>query len=136
MGCNCSGCPDEDIAAGVITIVEVPEGVTMGGGVTAALPAALPAPQPLKLTPTQKTTTVNALLNAIRLTLVVFPYTRRFVIATSETRASATNGSKRDPPNGLSRRRIVGGKSAPPLVDTVTVNGDGMPFAMDTLNGA
>ncbi len=39
------GFPEEDIAAGVIVIVEVPGGVTMGGGVTEALPV-LPQPAP------------------------------------------------------------------------------------------
>ena len=43
MGCNCNGCPEEDIAVGVMTIVEVPDGVTMVAGVTAAV---LPPPHP------------------------------------------------------------------------------------------
>ena len=48
IACNCNGCPDEETADGVIVIVEVPEGVTMRGGVTAggAVTGELPLPQP------------------------------------------------------------------------------------------
>jgi len=44
--CNCNGCPDDETADGVIVIVEVPEGVTMGGGVMEALPTLPVLPQP------------------------------------------------------------------------------------------
>ncbi len=49
MGGNCSGCPEEDIAAGVIVMVEVPEGVTTDGGVMIGgeVVTALPLPQPV-----------------------------------------------------------------------------------------
>ena len=43
MGCSCSGCPVEDIAVGVIVIVELPAGVTMGGGVVVTLLLPQPA---------------------------------------------------------------------------------------------
>jgi len=43
MGGNCSGCWVGDIALGVTVIVEVPDGVTMGGG---GATEALPLPQP------------------------------------------------------------------------------------------
>jgi hypothetical protein len=43
MGCNCSGCPEEDIAVSVMVIVEVPEGVMMGGGVVVTLLLPQPA---------------------------------------------------------------------------------------------
>ena len=64
MGCNCSGCPVEDIAVGVITIVEVPAGVMIGGGVKTA---ALPPPQPSILMLANAAITTNAPLSAIRL---------------------------------------------------------------------
>ena len=49
MGGNCSGCPEEDIAVGVIVMVEVPEGVTTDGGVMIGgeVVTALPLPQPV-----------------------------------------------------------------------------------------
>ncbi len=48
MAGSCSGLPEEDITAGVIVIVEVPEGVTMDGGVTGGggVTVELPLPQP------------------------------------------------------------------------------------------
>src|SRR5882672_6535619 len=56
MGCSSSGCPEDDIADGVMTIVEVPDGVTMDCCGTAALPP----PQPAMPRKTQKTATVRA----------------------------------------------------------------------------
>ena len=50
MSCNWSGWPVEDVAASEIVRVEVPEGVTTGGEVTAALPP----PQPAKANVMQK----------------------------------------------------------------------------------
>ena len=49
MGCNCNGCPVRDVAAVVMVIVEVPEGVMMGGGpvVTMLLLLPLLLPQPV-----------------------------------------------------------------------------------------
>ena len=46
MGCNWSGWPVEDVALSEIVMVEVPEGVTIGGGGVAmdAAPPALEAP--------------------------------------------------------------------------------------------
>lgn len=43
MGCSCSGCPEEDIAVSEMVIVELPGGVTMGGGVVVALLLPQPA---------------------------------------------------------------------------------------------
>jgi hypothetical protein len=40
---SCNGCPEEDIAVGVIVMVEVPAGVTTGGG---GATDALEPPQP------------------------------------------------------------------------------------------
>jgi len=37
MGCNCNGCPVEDVCDSVITIVEFPSGITMVAGVTTAV---------------------------------------------------------------------------------------------------
>jgi len=41
-----SGCPEEDIAVSVMMIVEVPEGVTIAGGVTGVGVVATLLPQP------------------------------------------------------------------------------------------
>jgi hypothetical protein len=52
MGCNCSGWPEEEFALREMVIVEVPEGVTTGGGgVTDALQ---PPPQPARAKVMQK----------------------------------------------------------------------------------
>ena len=50
MGCNWSGWPDEEVAASEIVMVEVLAGVTTGVGGTAALPP----PQPVRASATQK----------------------------------------------------------------------------------
>src|SRR5882724_5923797 len=131
MGCNCSGCPDEDIAAGVITIVEVPEGVTMGGDVTAALPP----PQPVAPRKTHKTAMVRASYIVKRLLPAALSSVRTLLTANMRTNPSANIGSTRCPEMGVKRTGIEGGSTAPPLVDTVTVNGDGAPFATGTFEG-
>lgn len=53
MGCNCRGWPEADVAESEIMMVEVPEGVMIGGGggVTDAL---LPPPQPVRMNGMQK----------------------------------------------------------------------------------
>lgn len=53
MGCNWSGWPDEELAESEIVMVEVPEGVTIGGGggVMDTLP---PPPQPARMNGMQK----------------------------------------------------------------------------------
>ena len=129
--CNCSGCPEEDIAVGVITIVEVPGGVTMGGGVTAALPP----PQPATPNATQRTTAPSAPLKINCLLSAALPNVPTCLKVIKTSNASASKGNTRSPPNGLNRTRIVGGKMAPPLVETVMVNSAGAPFATDTLEG-
>src|ERR1700752_745127 len=45
MGCNWSGWPEGEVAESVTVRVEVPEGVTTGGG---GVTAALPPPQPVR----------------------------------------------------------------------------------------
>jgi hypothetical protein len=64
MGCNCRGWPDEDVAESEIVMVEVPDGVTMGGG--GGVTAALPPPHPEKLSVTQKIATERAPQSAKR----------------------------------------------------------------------
>jgi hypothetical protein len=54
----------------------------------------------------------------------------------SKIAASTSNGSQRSSPKGLNLTRIAGGTTTPPLVDTVTVNGAGVPFVSGTLAGA
>jgi hypothetical protein len=69
MGCNCSGWPEEEFALREMVIVEVPEGVTTGGGgITDAL---LPPPQPARATVMQKIATERTPQRA-----------KRFVLAT------------------------------------------------------
>lgn len=65
MGCNCRGWPDEDVAEGEIVMVEMPEGVMIGGG--GGVTAALPPPQPEKLSVTQKSAAERAPQSAKRL---------------------------------------------------------------------
>ena len=43
MVCNCSGCPDEDMALIETVIVEASDGVMTGGGVTVMLAVPQPA---------------------------------------------------------------------------------------------
>src|SRR5882724_4572231 len=131
MGCSSSGCPEEDIAVGVITIVEVPDGVTMDCWVTAAFPP----PQPAMPRKTQKTAAVRALYLVKRLLPLALPSLRRFLKAIRRTNPSANSGITRCPEMGVTRMGIKGGKLAPPLVATVTVNGEGALLATDTLEG-
>lgn len=53
MGCNCKGWPEEALAASVMVMVEVPEGVMIGGGGWRAV--LLPPPQPAKANAAHKT---------------------------------------------------------------------------------
>src|SRR6266849_828423 len=131
MGCSSSGCPEDDVAAGVMTIVEVPAGVMMDCCGTAALPP----PQPAMPRKTQKTAMVRPLHPVKRPLPSAFPGLRRFLTATRRTNPSVNRGSTRCPETGVKRMGIEGGSTAPPLVATVTVNGEGALLATDTLEG-
>src|SRR5260370_3606084 len=91
MGCSCSGCPEGDIADGVIVIVEVPEGVTMAGGVTGGggVTAELPLPQPAAYNTEHRKIAVRAPLRAKRLPLAASSNIQRFFLANTKTRAIA-----------------------------------------------
>src|SRR3989442_13947590 len=121
MGCSCNGCPEDDIADGVMTIVEVPDGVTMDCCGTAALPP----PQPAMPRKRQKTATVRAPHFVNRLLPSAFPSLQRFSKATRRTNPSVNSGITRCPETGVRRMGIESGSTAPPLVATVTVNGEG-----------
>jgi hypothetical protein len=54
---------------------------------------------------------------------------------TSKPAARISGSNKRNPSKGLNCTGIEGGKLAPPLVATETVNGEGAPLAKDTLEG-
>src|ERR1700752_2596848 len=54
MGCNWSGWPEGEVAESVTVRVEVPEGVTTGGG---GVTAALPTPQAVRATVIQRVET-------------------------------------------------------------------------------
>ena len=135
MGCNCNGCPVRDVAAMAMVIVEVPEGVMMGGGpVVMVLLLMLLLPQPVAWMTEQSRIVAMALFHAKR------PMWRpsnicRFLTIIAKSRANARRGRIRIPAGGAKRFGIKGGNAAPPLVDMVTVNGAGAPFAIVTVGG-
>src|SRR5258708_366712 len=137
MGCSCSGCPEGDIADGVIVIVEVPEGVTMAGGVTGGggVTAELPLPQPAAYNTEHRKIAVRALLLAKRLPLAASSNIQRFFLANTKTRAIARRINTRISSPGTKGPGIEGGSTAAPLVDTVTVNSAGAPLAIATVAG-
>ncbi|SRR5712692_1654182 len=136
MACSCSACPEEDIAVGEIAIVEVPEGVTMDGGVTGGGGVTeLPLPQPAAYNTEHRKIAVRALFHAKRLELTTPSNIQRFLLAITKTRATARRINTRILSAGTKRPGIQRGKMPAPLVDTVTVNGAGTPFASDTLAG-
>src|SRR5437879_13876897 len=74
-------------------------------------------------------------LHAKRLAPTAPSKIQRFLAMNTRSRANARSGSKRIPEGGTRRRGIEGGSMALPLVDTVTVNGAGAPFVIDTVAG-
>ena len=135
MGCNCNGCPVRDVALRVMVIVEVPEGVMMGEGpvIKELLLLVLP-PQPVAWITEQSRNAPRARLCDKR------PRPRRsnigrFLTIVIKSRANATSMRTRIPAGGTKRVGIEGGSAAPPLVDMVTVNGAGAPFAIVTVGG-
>ena len=74
-------------------------------------------------------------LNAKRLAQAAFSNALRVAMIISKAVASTRQGSKGNLPKGLSRTGSEGSNMAPPLVETVTVNEEGAPFATGTLAG-
>lgn len=83
MGWIWSGCPAEDVALSEIVIVEVPEGVTTGGGVVIV---ALPPPQPARTNGIQKTTAARTPQNARRLLRTAGRKTRAFILQNANSK--------------------------------------------------
>jgi hypothetical protein len=116
-------------------IVEVPEGVTTGGGARLALLLVLAVPQPAARITEQRKTAVTAPLHDKRLARRSLSNVQRFLAAFTKTRASARSRSKRIPAGGAKRLGGEGSTMALPLVDTVTVNGAAAPFETETVGG-
>src|SRR5258708_4055904 len=136
MGCNCNGCPNEDIAPSVMVMVEVPEGVVMDGEVTGGgVTAEFPLPQPTANNTEHRKAAVRALLHAKRLALRAQSNIRRFRAVITRIKANARSGRIRIPAGGAKSLGIKGSSAAPPLVDTVTVNGTGVPLTIATVAG-
>jgi hypothetical protein len=134
MGWSCKGWPESDIALGVITIVEVPEGVTIADGGGAWI-AALPPPQPATPTITQKIVAVKAPQTTKR--FLPFADSNAWKPSTQIRSVSAipTNVSNGIPEFGGKRTGSDGGSTADPLVVTVTLKRAADPFLIDTLDG-
>jgi hypothetical protein len=131
MGGSWSGWPVEDMALGVTIIVEVPEGVTIGGGTTEALPP----PQPARPQAAQKTAIARIVASLKCQEPPAFCKVRRVLDERRRTSVSANKGQTRRPGIGLMRSGADNGALAAPLVVTVTVNGTTAPFEIDTLAG-
>jgi hypothetical protein len=131
MGWSWSGLPVEDMALGVTIIVEVPEGVMMGGGTIEAVPP----PQPAMPQATQKTALARTVASLKRLGPRAFCKVRRVLEASTRSSASTNKGNTRSPGMGPKRSREKGGALAAPLVVIVTVKGAGAPLEIETLAG-
>src|SRR5215831_16553148 len=135
MGWSCSGWPVEDVALSEIVSVEVPEGVTMGGGVVIA---ALPPPQPARENGMQKMAAERTPQSVRRLLRAGGGNGRAFLLkkANSQKRRASKTGA------GTGKRETggvggaKGGNWAVPLVVTVTLKGAGFPFVTATLEGS
>lgn len=123
--------PVEDMALGVTVIMEVPEGVMMGGGTVEAVPP----PQPATPQVTQKTALARTVASLKRLGPPACCEVRRVLEASTRISASTNKGNRRRTGVGLKRSGAYGGEMAEPLVVTVTVNGTTAPFEIDTLAG-
>ena len=121
----------------VTMIVEVPEGVTMDGGVTGGggVTSELPLPQPAAYNTEHKKIAVRAPLRPKRLPLASSSNIQRFPAMINRRRAHAKAGSTRMRAVGLKRHGVDGGSIAAPLVDTVTVKSAGAPLAIATVAG-
>jgi len=117
-----------------MVIVEVPEGVMVGGGPVVTVLLLLLLPQPVAWMTEQIRIATRAPLRARRPTLGPSNI-RRFLTIIAKSRANGRRGRTRIPAGGAKRLGIEGGSAAPPLVDMVTVKGAGAPFAIVTVGG-
>ena len=136
MGWSCSGWPVEDVALSEIVSVEVPEGVTMGGGVVIV---ALPPPQPARKNGMQKMAAERTPRSVGRLLRTGGGNGRAFLLKKANSqkrRASKIGASTGTRETGGVRSGAAGGNCARPLVVTVTLKGAGFPFVTATLEGS
>src|SRR5215469_5669292 len=133
MGCNCSGCPEEEVAASVMVSVEVPGGVTIGGGGATATEAE-PPPQPARPRDTQKIPKASIPQNAKRFLALAHSNARLFR-SNKRISATASSGSRGVPEIGRGRRGADGGRIDKPAVFTVTVKVAAVPLARETAEG-
>lgn len=113
-------------------IVEVPNGVTIGSGLTEALPP----PQPSAWIIRKKKTAASAALDTKCMARGVLRRFQPFLKAAIKKMKSTKSVRRRNPDNGMRRLGIEGGSAALPLVGTVTVKDTVAPFAADRLVGA
>lgn len=110
MGCSCSGWPVEDVALSEIVMVEVPEGVTIGGG-GVVMDAALP-PQPVSANVIQKIAAWSIPQSARRLVRLAGWGVRRFLVRSANkknSRVSKVGRSRRTCEIGWMRSVMGGG---------------------------
>ena len=137
-GCNCNGWPVEDVADSVITIVEVPEGVTTGGGVTGC-GATLALPDPPH---PPKTKTTNSSLAASKpdskkcFVVKTALELRKFLKSSKTAIAIASKDSARKTPSGWNRISESGRTCAGPRVWMLTVNMAAAPVEIEAVIGA
>lgn len=130
-----SGFPVDDTADGVTVIVNVPCGVTTGGGVCATGLETLPAPpQPAPLKTSRQAQHANRADNRRELE----PRSRSVLAAAMSTRNNMTTmaGMGRKRQSGSSDGGVISMGSIPaPVVLTATVKAVGLPFDTGTLAG-
>ena len=125
--------PVEDVALREIVMVEVPAGVTIGGGVIEALPP----PQPARANVIQRIVVERAPQRARRFLRVVWWIARTFLWIKAymrKSRASKVGAGRGTREMGGMRSGADGGNWAGPLVVTVAVN-VAEPPASETLAG-
>jgi len=135
MGCSWSGWPVEDVALGETVMVEVRDGVTMGGG--GGVTATLPPPQPEMANVIQNNAAENTPQRTRRLLRAGSWSARRFLPRTvnkRKSRASTIDVGRGTCEIGGMRGGADGGNWAGPLVVTLTVNVAG-PLASETPAG-
>src|SRR5215469_6673189 len=137
MGCNWRGWPAEEVALSEIVMVEVPEGVTIGGGVVVV---ALLPPQPAKKNGMERIATAKRTPQSVRRLLrTAHGSTRAFLpkdASSRKRRASKVGAGRGTREMGGMRSGAVGGNWAGPLVVTVTLKGAGFPFVTATVEGS
>lgn len=123
-----------DVALKEIVMVEVPEGVTIGGG---GVIAALPPPQPANTKAVQKIATKKTPQKARRFLRAAGWNARRCLLKNAskkKSRASKIGAGRGTRESGGMRSGMEGGNAAGPLVVTVTLK-VAVPLARETLAG-